>query len=668
MRRVVSLDRIGALPSIFVIATGAWTLLFHLAMTVGLTRDVSVAMWLVVCSSVAVLSWKAVANWNPTLHLADVRIGSAARTGAGGHLRILVTALTVVASAASLFDISQPWAWTGTWSAWVIALVIAAVSGDASAPSAARAAAQPTGHHRSEILVPVAAIGVVIVSLLTQRRNADDVFLVNRSVYVEEHGGRFPVRDVLFSDQVFPITRPDFPVSSWEAMIGSLAGWLPGSSLTWTYLVVAPLVAGLGVISMWRLVAVLGVPRPHVVVAVAVLFLALDGGTAASLGNSFLLRPWQGKTVLLIVVLPELVRWTVLWVASGERRSLIMLATCAIAGLGLSSTAVLLVAPIVTASAIGVGVWCRNWHRPIVTLIPLVPILLTGIGRFVADPQPLIARAAAAVVGPPDFLSSPPVGGALVTKVAGEGGVVVAIVASVGAVMLCRGVARLVLASLCLAGLALLAPGVPHLFKDLGVGSIVWRVVWLIPIPLLIGIVIANFRPSSRGRPQRALLDLGSFVVLVGVMIASNNPVLSMRNLDSVGSVAVDLPSEWVTTARLLAAATPEGTTVAGPVGVNWAVSAVTSSVKAINPRRSYLSVLDRHPDFHAEDRRVVTRIVEGKRRSDDLALLPTATDRLGLGALCLVEPDRQVKSILDDLGFVRAPSTDVCEVWSQPP
>ena len=54
------------------------------------------------------------------------------------------------------------------------------------------------------------------------RPDADDTQYVHLSTWIAERG-EFPLRDTLFSDEVFPaIIYP--PISSFEALVGALAG------------------------------------------------------------------------------------------------------------------------------------------------------------------------------------------------------------------------------------------------------------------------------------------------------------------------------------------------------------------------------------------------------------------------------------------------------------
>ena len=106
------------------------------------------------------------------------------------------------------------------------------------------------------VVAMVWAAGLAVFSLFLVRPDADDTQYVHQSTWIAEHGS-FPLRDTLFSDQIFPaIIYP--PLSSFEALIGALAGALAVSAAGATYLLVTPLATVLGVLAAWRLLRAWG--------------------------------------------------------------------------------------------------------------------------------------------------------------------------------------------------------------------------------------------------------------------------------------------------------------------------------------------------------------------------------------------------------------------------
>lgn len=226
-----------------------------------------------------------------------------------------------------------------------------------------------------------------------ERSDADDVFLVNRAVWTSQHDGPFAQRDTLFANQVFPRTGPDFPDRAYEQLVGVLSAWTNVSAATWFYLILGPLVAGLSVWAMWRLLMCLGVRAPAVATGAAALFLVLDGGSHAGLGNFSFVRSWQGKSVLLLIVLPVLMCAGLRWGRHGRGVDLWVMLVSSVAAIGLSSSSLFLV-PIAAGISVVAGVCDATESRGVrvgALLIPVAPQALVALGTFIADPQPLLA-------------------------------------------------------------------------------------------------------------------------------------------------------------------------------------------------------------------------------------------------------------------------------------
>ena len=80
------------------------------------------------------------------------------------------------------------------------------------------------------VAVLVLAVLMAVLSLVMVRPDQDDVFVVNRSAYVEAHAGAFPERDTIFSDEVLPVERPAVLPTSIEPLVGTVAARMPFSA------------------------------------------------------------------------------------------------------------------------------------------------------------------------------------------------------------------------------------------------------------------------------------------------------------------------------------------------------------------------------------------------------------------------------------------------------
>src|SRR6185436_9220331 len=131
----------------------------------------------------------------------------------------VVGALAAVAAAA-LVAFADP-TWRVVWGLWIVAAGAGVAAGGTAA---GRAALRP--RRRLDAGVTAGwAVAMAAGALLVRNVDGDDVYYVHLATWIGE-AGRFPVRDVLFSDHVLPMLYWP-PVSAFEGLAGALA-WATG--------------------------------------------------------------------------------------------------------------------------------------------------------------------------------------------------------------------------------------------------------------------------------------------------------------------------------------------------------------------------------------------------------------------------------------------------------
>jgi hypothetical protein len=685
-----------------VLALAWWTALFHVATPLGWHRDVVGGLWVggLGVALLVVVAARSTAGSSEPEHVTPVRPRVGRRVG-----MLLAAAVAAAALSATRWPDERPhwwvfWAGVLAISGGAVAVVSRArpvpAGGDVGAPGDAGGeagaadagdearGAVPAGRH---VAGPSAVAVAVVVSLaalaafgsaFTQRPDADDVFLVNRSTYVAENAGPLPERDTLFSDEVFAVTRPDTVATSFEALVGVAAAWSPVTAPTLTYLLVAPAVAALAIVALWRMLRTLGAGAPAAATVVASAFLLLDGGNHTNFGNFHFARAWQGKVVFLIVVVPLLWHYGLRWARDGNRRDLGLLLAANVAGIGLTTTAAW-VAPSVTAIVVFAGSWAVGiWRRLVPGLAAAVPPVLAASAFAILPRQdPSVAHRVGDAAGlafawiPPWFTLGGGIDPGEEWHFVFDGGValLIPVVAALTAwAFVTDRAARLALA---LAPLVLFGvfygPGTFDAIADVsGVETILWRSAWILPVPAAVGLALTA--PLLLPASLRRWLLAGAVpaVVLIAMAVGSTWVLDSDNRGMRVGSIGWDVdPSDRGASDRLIALSEP-GDVILAPEGIGGAIAIQTTQVRAVNPRGQYMTGRHVVPEFMADERRFTSEAVVLGLEDDQAADFRDAVGALEVDTACVSVDldDPGIDGVLADLGFTRVDADARCTYW----
>jgi hypothetical protein len=663
-----------------VVAFTVWVAIFHLARAFDLSVDVAFGAWVVVAVAAIVLLGR--------LRPGDRGDGRAPVRVATRPLIVLGVAASVLAVAAARQALDVP-GWWLYWGGAVavlatgLALVVRArIDRDEPAPPRPGVAAATAG---TAAVILVALLFGVLAAIVV-RPDSDDVLLVNRSVWIEDRGGSFPERDVLFSDEVFALTRSREVEPAIEPLVGASARWLPWSATTLSYLALGPIVAGLSVLALWRLLRALHAPAPAVATLVGALFLAFDGAFHTTFGNFSFGRAWQGKTAFLVVAVPLLWTFALRFARDDDRRALALLGATNVVGVGLSATAVL-VAPIVTVLGVGAGCWGstaegRGRRFLAGAALGALPVAIGAVGvlggeqplspaatQLLAAGSSLVAQSGR--IAPLDGTSGLGAADAWYTVI-GTGAA--AAVAASAMLLSWVGVrdraARLALLAAPLTVIGVFgAPGVLRLVGELAdARSIVWRVVWVAPVPAMVGLLATVGLVVLEGTARSVAAVAGPALIAVALVVGGT-PVWSDENGARISSPAWDVDAASLAAAdRVIELARP-GSVVAVPEAIGEAVAVQTVDVRAHNPRSQYLRGRWVVPQFRAHARGVLTRAVEvGDVATAFAPDVSRALDVLDVSAAC-VRPSfagSAAEIALTDQGFALVDEDEQCRYWQR--
>jgi len=191
--------------------------------------------------------------------------------------------------------------------------------------------------------------------------------------------------------------------------------------------------------------------------------------------------------------------------------------------------------------------------------------------------------------------------------------------------------------------------------------AVAWRTLWVLPLPAMVGLVVTAPRAGMRAAQVVAP------VVVLAVLAATGTPITSggNRGAELVWPPAYDLPRPEAASAATLAALVDDGGRVAGPEEVDFAVSVLTTRVRATNPRSSYL--VGRHvgEGFAPGERAVLSRALDSGTAEYGSESVAMALEVLAPDALCLrADTGDSLDRVLDTAGYWEVDADSTCRYW----
>ena len=493
------------------------------------------------------------------------------------------------------------------------------------------------------------AVALAVLSLFLVNPNADDSEYVHLSWWVAAHGS-FPAGDTLFSDQALPaIFYP--PLSSYEALAGAFARTTELPAQDVVYFSAPPVAAALSVLALWRLLRRWRVRAPATALTVAIAFLMLDAAGMRTFGSFWLARIWQGKVIFVAVLVPVLVALLVEYAERPTRRGAALLGAAGVAAVGLTTTAIFVV-PVIAAGC----------------MLPLLRAAgrraAAGLAATVA--YPLAAGAFTLAVGgrnPQVYTAAEVVPRALAHDVLGRGALAFVAVAAVlaGPALIRSAAGARMAAGLALAAGLLFVPGATlAIFRVTGLGEVLWRLCWALPIAALVGVLGSEALRGARRPAARAL----PAVAIGAVLLAWGTPLWST----AAGTRVARSPQwklsrhELAATRRVLAVARP-GDVILAPRPLSQALLKRSGSVVVIDPADRYVHALDADPAALAGERLLLENFASHglatlERPGHGPAterLLALALRRLHVDLACVRPAELRARALLSGQGFTPA-------------
>ncbi len=566
---------------------------------------------------------------------------------------------------------------------WWVAVAVLAVATLASlrqvpAPSA------PLARGRGlEASLWTLALGCAALALLAHRPDLDDAFYLNLAVAaVDQPQAALLAEDTLHGIAGLPVHHPVYRVHTWE-LWNALWSWLTGVPvIAMFHWVSASLAAALVPLAWARLFRRLVPAYWLAAVCVLVFVLVVVGDVHRGYGNFAFVRIWQGKSVLLSVVLPVVAACAIDFARAPSWRRGLLLAAGQIAALGCSSSA-LWAAPAVSLSAAACALCPDRVGLRRLALAASTSIYVIGVGvglqATLAEDHAarLHARDTAAwheVVAEKraERTSRHAPGLQLETalaRVLGDGAArSIGLAALLGGwAFLAPGLGRRYACVVPLAvWLVLLNPYASDAISRYAVGNSYWRTFWALPIPALLALSISAAFGWGRGRG----LAVGATLLACGLFaLAPGYTTLSPQNDVRFGRPSFKV-TEAYRAAELFHEQMPAGASVVAPRSVSaWlpTFSGRTHPLLVRDPYlRRYRVELGQEDLYH---RLVMTEFVSGVAIEPDAARhFARGLERYAVRGVLLAVSQQtgRARSALREAGFAKVLATLEFEIWTR--
>jgi hypothetical protein len=608
-----------------------WTVVYHVSLPLGVRAMPALAVEavLLVLAAVAYVVLRRRRGPEPETH--PVRDTRSARTAT-----VAVVAALVAAGGMAL---SAPW--FVVWGGWLVA----AVAGTAYAGAMLRrerGVPDVNATSRAEaVVVLVAAVAAGVMASFLLKSNPDDLFYVNVSQWVAEHG-TFPLRDTLYSDLGYPMANWP-PSASYDPLGGALAHLFGVRGGTVVYVVIPPLMAVLSVLALWRLLRAWRVTYVTVALLAALLFLLFDGTFSyGPPGNLWLTRLWQGKVILLCIVVPVLYVHLLRYAERPSRAKAAWLFLCGIAAVGLTTSAIFLV-PVVALAGVAPLLVRRSWGAAALGFVATAAYAL-GAGAFTV----LTGGRSADDFGIRRQYRFDPEWFGHAVFLTGVLALLAVAAVLLGTLLVPHPMARVSVGVAAFVTGVTFVPGVTELSYDLvGLGPTLWRYTWLLMIAPLVG-VLASWAATR--------LD-GATRVLTGVVAAALVVGLGFPIFTQTSGTTWDWPPHWqrgpsaLTVTDWLIDHAQHDDVVLAPDGLAITLVTTTTDLKVVAARDYYLDYLRDDPTFHYEDRIDLTWMVN-RTEGWDLEAIPGALRTLDVAYACAYLEDTASEVALRGAGY----------------
>ena len=565
-----------------VVAFALWTILCHLLVLRGATfATLLTSAWGVLLASV-ILLWlgSALGRWqlvdlaalSPTAQTSLSRTAYPLRT----FIKLAVVA-AIIASFLATSNYQVYWLFAGVFLSSVYLL-------EASPRNHADAGNEIIARTWESRVILALAILAALITLVSNRPDPDDSHFLNLAITAIDYPARALYSyDGMHGEAGLPLLANYYRSNSYELLVAVIATATGFSVQTVYYLVAPGFLAPLVIIAYWiALKELAGRWAIFGVLLVAVTLIAW-GDVHRTYGNFSFVRLFQGKGVLLSIVIPATVYYAARFVRCRDGWSWLLLFLVQVAAVGCSSSGIV-AGPLVAATCL-FGAWRPSRAHTKVVLAGLLAssyVALVALLLFLGtdDVQSLDGFSTEGAQSSP----LPSTYSSLEMVLGTEGRKVFALFAIIAAPALSVYFPRhrLILGMSIFTFFILLNPilaGLPSLL----VGNMHWRVFWAIPFPLWIGLLGSGLAAYCATFSKSYGAGFATAFLIVLMLVLPGRWTLSPDNGTRLGAPSLKVPEERGVAVAASGLAGPEGRVLAP-----WAVSAW---IPTINEHPSVVAV-----------------------------------------------------------------------------
>jgi hypothetical protein len=361
-----------------------------------------------------------------------------------------------------------------------------------------------------------------------------------------------------------PLLLPVYRVHSFELLTAEIAH-LTGLAPIWVYYLVLPtLLAMLMIIAHWLVLRRLLPKAAFMALLVVLLVMLAWGDRHRSYANFGFVRLFQGKSVLLSVMVPLAFYYALRYIEGRDLRSLLLMCLVPIAGIGCSSSGLLSITAIVCLVLL--AGWRPNLPQTKLVaagLLAAVYPALVGLWMMgdVAASGGLSIRSMAT-----DAASS-------TTRVFGDGGRAFlgffAILAF--SFMVTPGRRKLLLGFAFLTVAFVFSPWTSKLAAATVSANMSWRIYWAVPVPLLVGLAFAGLGVELTAGWRSGTLR-GVACLLPGILFCAmpGTWAMSPDNGTRIGSPGYKVPEQYAIAEEAIRLTPPRGRVLASADVSPW--------------------------------------------------------------------------------------------------